>query len=162
MLVTFDELKTLYGQPTLREANRTQYENLLATAEEEVLAYAGLQLDGEIEETFSGSTKYVLSYKPVKSIIECTSTYTYNRRTHVLTVPTEGEVIVKYTLGYDSVPRIIKQSIATTVQYWAKFINSNMVGVSSRSTDGGSETLEQYELPLVVKSSLERFRRAIY
>ena len=46
-LVTFDELKTLYGMPTLKEANKLQYENLLETAEEEVLAYAGISLDGE-------------------------------------------------------------------------------------------------------------------
>ena len=49
-LVTFDELKTLYGMPTLKDANKVQYENLLATAEEEVLAYAGISLGEEKEE----------------------------------------------------------------------------------------------------------------
>ena len=163
-LVTFDELKTLYGMPTLKEANKLQYENLLETAEEEVLAYAGISLDGEYEETLKGEKAYVLVKHPVKSIVsvEGAESYSFNDRTNILSVPTEDEVIVKYTLGYDSVPRIIKQCIAITVQYWAKMLNSNLIGVSSRNTDMGSETLEQYELPTPVKSSLDRFRRAIY
>ena len=163
-LVTFDELKTLYGMPTLKEANKLQYENLLETAEEEVLAYAGISLDGEYEETLKGEKAYILVKHPVKSIVsvEGAESYSFNDRTNILSVPTEDEVIVKYTLGYDSVPRIIKQCIAITVGYWAKMLNSNLIGVSSRNTDIGSETLEQYELPTPVKSSLDRFRRAIY
>ena len=163
-LVTFDELKTLYGMPTLKEANKLQYENLLETAEEEVLAYAGISLDGEYEETLKGEKAYILVKHPVKSIVsvEGAESYSFNDRTNILSVPTEDEVIVKYTLGYDSVPRIIKQCIAITVGYWAKMLNSNLIGVSSRNTDMGSETLEQYELPTPVKSSLDRFRRAIY
>lgn len=164
-LVTFDDLRTLYGMPTLKDANKKQYENLLETAEEEVLAYAGLALGGEAEETLSGSKAYILASHPVKEIksVEGAESYTFNARTNILSVPTEGQIKVVYSLGYaTSVPRIIKQCIAVTVQYWAKFINSNMVGVSSRNTDMGSETLEQYELPLVVKSSLDRFRRSVY
>lgn len=163
-LVTFDELKTLYGMPTLKEVNKLQYENLLETAEEEVLAYAGISLDGEYEETLKGEKAYVLVKHPVKSIVsvEGAESYSFNDRTNILSVPTEGEVVVKYTLGYSSVPRIIKQCIAITVGYWAKMLNSNLIGVSSRNTDMGSETLEQYELPTPVKSSLDRFRRAVY
>lgn len=163
-LVTFDDLKTLYGMPTLKEANKLQYENLLETAEEEVLAYAGISLDGEYEETLKGEKAYVLVKHPVKSIVsvEGAESYSFNDRTNILSVPTEDEVVVKYTLGYSSVPRIIKQCIAITVGYWAKMLNSNLIGVSSRSTDMGSETLEQYELPTPVKSSLDRFRRSIY
>lgn len=163
-LVTFDELKTLYGMPTLKESNKAQYENLLETAEEEVLAYAGISLEGEMEETLSGEKTYILVKHPVKSIVsvEGAESYSFNDRTNILTVPTEDEVTVKYTLGYGSVPRIIKQCIAITVGYWAKMLNSNLIGVSSRNTDMGSETLEQYELPTPVKSSLDRFRRAIY
>ncbi len=163
-LVTFDELKTLYGMPTLKDVNRTQYENFLATAEEEVLAYAGISIGETLEETLKGATAYILVGHPVRKIVEVAGaeSYSYDARTNILSVPTEGEVTVRYTTGCDSVPRIIKQCIAITTQYWAKFLNSNMVGVSSRTTDIGSETLEQYELPLVVKSSLDRFRRVIY
>lgn len=163
-LVSFDDLKTLYGMPTLKDANRKQYENLLETAEEEVLAYAGISLGGEFEEILSGATAYILIGHPVKEIksVEGATSWTFDVRTNILSVPTEDEVTVSYTTGCDSIPRSVKQSIAITVQYWAKFINSNMVGVNSRSTDIGSETLEQYELPLVVKSALDRFRRSIY
>lgn len=164
-LVTFDELKTLYGMPTLKEANKLQYENLLETAEEEVLAYAGISLDGEYEETLKGEKAYILVKHPVKSIVsvEGAESYSFNDRTNILSVPTEEQIKVVYSLGYaTSVPRIIKQCIAITVGYWAKMLNSNLIGVSSRNTDMGSETLEQYELPTPVKSSLDRFRRAIY
>jgi hypothetical protein len=163
-LVSFGELKTLYGMPTLKDVNKVQYENLLATAEEEVLAYAGISLGEELEEKLSGATAYILVGHPVKEIksVEGATNWTFDVRTNILSVPTEDEVTVSYSTGCDSVPRIVKQCIAITVQYWAKFINSNMVGVNSRSTDVGSETLEQYELPLVVKSSLDRFRRVIY
>ncbi len=163
-LVTFDELKSLYGMPTLKDTNKTQYDNLLETAEEEVLAYAGITLSGEYEETLEGETKYVLVKKPIIEIVECSAElYSFNDRTNVLSVPTEERVTVKYSLGYDvTPPRILKQCVAITVQYWAKMLNSNMIGVSSRSTDMGSETLEQYELPTPVKSALDRFRRSVY
>lgn len=166
MLVTFDELKSLYGMPTLKDANKVQFENLLTTAEEEVLSYAGLTLGGTITEAFDGCKKYVLTYQPVKEIKEVigVESYSYNKRTNVISVSSEDEITVTYTLGYEDskCPSVIKQAIAITVQYWAKFLNSNLVGVQSRSTDIGNETVEQYELPLVVKSSLDRFRRSIY
>ena len=163
MLVSFDDLKNLYGMPNLRAESKTQFENLLATAEEEVIAYAEIS-EGEFEETLSGATVYILAYRPLLEIesVTGTSTYTVNNRLSMITVNSTDAITVRYKAGYETMPRIIKQCIAITVQYWAKYINSNLVGVSSRSVDGGSENIEQYELPMVVKSALDRFRRSVY
>lgn len=170
MLVTFEDLKTLYGMPSLKESDRPQYENLLLTAEEEVLEYAGLEKDGDAQEFFEGDGKkgFLLLLKPIKEVVSVTVggepvPYRYNERTHMVTLssPAYAEVVVDECLGFEETPRIIYKAIAETVQYWVKYINSNMVGVTSRSTDLGTETLEQWELPQAVKSALGRFRHAV-
>lgn len=167
MLLTFDELRDLYGMSNIRPDQRRQIEFLLETAEEEVLAYSEVSLEGEFEEVLSGQNLYILTRRPVIRVISCTQSgtaipYSFNASTNIIKVNSDKEITVRYECGFDKVPRILKQCIAVTVQYWLKFLNSNIVGVTSRTADGGSESIEQYELPLVVKSSLARFRRTIY
>lgn len=167
MLLTFDELRDLFGMTSIRPDQRRQIEFLLETAEEEVLAYSEVNLEGEFEETFAGQNLYVLSRRPVIRVISCTQSgaaipYSFNNNTNSIKVNSDKEITVRYQCGFEKVPRILKQCIAVTVQYWLKFLNSNIVGVTSRTADGGSESIEQYELPLVVKSSLSRFRRTVY
>lgn len=170
MLVTFEELRTLHGMPYLKESDRPQYENLLLTAEEEVLEYAGLSLNEDAEEYFegNGARTFLLVRKPIMDVTNVTVggepvDFRFNERTRMLTLssPAYAEVKVEEWLGFTKMPRILKKAIAETVQYWAKYINSNMVGVTSRSTDLGTETLEQWELPTAVKSALERFKNAV-
>ena len=167
VLLTFDELRDLYGMTNIRPDQRRQIEFLLETAEEEVLAYSEVSLEGEFEETFSGQNLYVLSRRPVIRVISCLQSgaaipYSFSNNTNSIKVNSDKEITVRYQCGFSKVPRILKQCIAVTVQYWLKFLNSNIVGVTSRTADGGSESIEQYELPLVVKSSLARFRRTVY
>lgn len=167
MLLTFDELRDLFGMTSIRPDQRRQIEFLLETAEEEVLAYSEVSLEGEFEETFSGQNLYVLSRRPVIRVISCLQSgaaipYSFSNNTNSIKVNSDKEITVRYQCGFSKVPRILKQCIAVTVQYWLKFLNSNIVGVTSRTADGGSESIEQYELPLVVKSSLARFRRTVY
>ena len=50
VLLTFDELRDLYGMTNIRPDQRRQIEFLLETAEEEVLAYSEVNLAGEFEE----------------------------------------------------------------------------------------------------------------
>ena len=152
MLLTFDELRDLYGMTNIRPDQRRQIEFLLETAEEEV---------------FAGQNLYILSRRPVIRVISCTQSstaipYSFNNNTNTIKVSSDKEITVRYQCGFEKIPRILKQCIAVTVQYWLKFLNSNIVGVTSRTADGGSESIEQYELPLVVKSSLARFRRTVY
>ena len=167
VLLTFDELRDLYGMTNIRPDQRRQIEFLLETAEEEVLAYSEVNLEGEFEEVFAGQNLYILSRRPVIRVISCTQSgaaipYSFSNNTNTIKVNSDKEITVRYQCGFDKIPRILKQCIAVTVQYWLKFLNSNIVGVTSRTADGGSESIEQYELPLVVKSSLARFRRTIY
>lgn len=167
MLVSFSDLRSLYGMPYLTPASEDQYTNLLLTAEDEVLAYAGIR-EGKSVEYFDavGSSAIMLCHHPVKSVevtvsgepMECEYDPELNRVLFHSAV--YGRVKVEETLGYseEDVPRIVKQCIALTVQYWAKVMNSNLIGVSNRSTDAGNETVEQFEIPLVVKTALDRFR----
>lgn len=167
MLLTFDDLRDLYGMANIRSDQRKQIDFLIETAEEEVLAFSEVNLSGEFEEKLSGQTVYVLSNRPVKRIIECKASgtaipYEFNSRISSIKVNVESQITVKYECGYENIPRVLKQCVAMTVQYWLKFINSNLIGVTSRNSEGGSESIEQYELPLVVKSALARFRRTVY
>lgn len=156
----------------LNGANELQYTTLLETAEEEVLAFAGLELDGTATEYFRGNGQYYfqLNRKPVKEVtsvkvngVEIQYRFDPRMGSVELIAPTKGNVEVEEVLGYpdDKVPRILKQCIAMTVTYWAKYINNSMVGVTSRTTDLGSETLEHNELPLAVEKALSQFKHSV-
>lgn len=167
MLVTFSDLKTLYGMPYLNTTNEAQYNNLLLTAEEEVLEYADLKLSGQGSEFIeaNGGRSFLLLLKPILEVTDVlldggSIAFRYEPRSRriVLPSPCSGTLEVKEKYGFSSTPLILKKCIAETVQYWAKYLNSNLVGVTSRSTDLGTENLEQWELPISVKSALERFK----
>lgn len=156
----------------LNQANELQYTTLLATAEEEVLAFAGLELDGTAVETFKGKGQYCfkLMRKPVKEVtyVKVNGSeveYIFDKRlgTIEINAPTKGTVEVAEVLGYEEnkVPLILRQCIAMTVNYWAKYINSSMVGVTSRTNELGSETLEHNELPLAVEKALTQFKHGV-
>lgn len=169
MLVTFEDLKVLYGMPYLTEAVRPQYTELLETAEEEVLEYAGLELGGEAVEFFEGkgARVYLLSRKPVLEVTAVTVSgapvaFRFDPRARAIHLdsPAYGVVAASLVLGFAKVPRNIKKCIAETVQYWSKYINSNQVGVTTRTTDLGTETLEQWHLPTAVKSALDQYKNS--
>ncbi len=170
MLVTLDDLKRRGGVVSATAGNnKEQYEWLLKVAEEECLAFAGLTLEGDYQETLKGSTYYTLSYRPVKEITSVTSlglecAYSYNPRTYSLKVDTEDEIIVSYSCGFreGETYESIKLAIMYCVQYWAKNLNSNAIGETSRSTDLGTVQIEQMELPLIVKNSLMRYKRQVF
>ncbi len=170
MLVTLDDLKRKGGVVNVTAGNnREQYEWLLTVAEEECLAFAGLTLEGDYEETHQGATFYQLSYRPVKEITSVTSggtdiSYSYNPRTESIKVDTEDEITVSYSVGFSAVSKYesLKLAIMYCVQYWAKNLNSNAVGESSRSTDLGTVQIEQMELPLIVKNTLMRYKRQVF
>lgn len=174
MLVTFMDLKNYNGAPYLNPNNEKQYTYLLEIAQEECLEYAGLELDveGEVTEFFQeyGANKIQLKRRPILEVTGVTVNggqvdFRYNDRTGYLSFKgtVSGEIEVTERLGFKDgkVPGIIKKSIAETVLYWAMKLNNNLVGVSSRNTDLGSESIEQYELPLSVKTALDRFRKTV-
>ncbi len=75
-------------------------------------------------------------------------------------VPEGRDVIkVEYTAGWDNVPADILYCIAMTVQHMRTTQSADMAGVISRTTDGGSETLDQSIPPLAVQAHLAMYRR---
>jgi hypothetical protein len=73
----------------------------------------------------------------------------------------EGRDVVKaiYTAGYENIPKDIKACIAMTFQYASKILSSSQVGITTRNTDGGTESIEQSLPPLVVKKMLQRYKK---
>lgn len=167
MLLTLDDLRKKYefAFPSTSEA---VYESLLATAEELCLSYAEI-IQGDVTEYFrNGSTYLALTYSPILSITSVTASsgtvpYLFNKRAGeiILQDNPASEVIVNYKCGWEEgkVPETIKQAIAFTVQHLAKLQSAKLLGINSRATDGGTETIEQSTPPLAVQKMLERFRR---
>lgn len=169
MLVTVEELKTIYGFSFTDKAT-AEYASLLATAEEECLSYAGLEL-GDIDEYIDGNggRSYILTHKPVLEVSSVTINGTpvlfrYEKRARKLVLSSnasEGaEIIVSMRLGWEtgSEPSALKTAIALTVQHLSKLQSSKQMGVLSRTTEGGTEQIEQSIPPLAVKGLLDKFK----
>ncbi len=169
MLVTVEELKTAYGFSFTDKAN-AEYEAILATAEEECLSYAGLEI-GDIDEYIDGNggRVYCLTHKPVLSISSVTIdgnpvSYRYEKRAGKLVLKEDAgegaEIIVSMKLGWDEgkEPSSLRTAIALTAQHLSKLQSSKQMGVLSRTTEGGTEQIEQSIPPLAVKGLLDRFK----
>ena len=167
MLLTLDDLRTKYGF-SFPASQDDAYQAILATAEEEVLAYAEIE-QGEIEEHFTGGDAgYVLTHTPVREINSvkvngAEVSYRFETRANyvVLTSSSGSEVVVAYTCGWaeGAVPQTILTAIAFTAQHLMKLSSGKLLGINSRSTEGGTETIEQSVPPLAVQKMLESFRR---
>lgn len=184
MSMTYEELAALLpflrdseGNP--KETLRAQYEAILPIAEAEVLAYIGYEGGDYTEYGTVHNCTMVLTHHPVNpdsivchlndedgEVVDCA----FDRRCNALKFPrgtADIDVYVEYNCGWgdnwdqEERPGIINLAIARTIQHWSKFDNSAMVGTTSRSTDMGSETIEQSELPIIVKQSLTRFRHEV-
>ena len=165
MLLTLDDLRLSFGFD-IPASQETRYEMYLETAEEACLSYASIEI-GSVTEYFRGSDILVLSHSPVLEVQSVTSDgsqldFRYEKRAESVVLPAvpAGEVIVKYTCGWveGKVPATIKAAIAFTVQQLAKLNASRLLGVTSRTTEGGTETVEQSIPPLAVQKILEPFR----
>lgn len=67
---------------------------------------------------------------------------------------------VRYRYGWekDTVPADVLQCIALTVQYLVRLTQSGQIGITQRTADGGTESLEQSIPPLAVKAVLNTYR----
>ena len=167
MLLTLDDLRKIYGF-SFPESQNDAYQAILATAEEEVLAYAEIE-QGDIEEHFpAGDSGYVLTHTPVLEVrsvkVDGTEvSFRYEKRAgYVVPSSSSGsEVVVSYSCGWKEgeVPETIRTAIAFTMQHLMKLSSGKLLGINSRSTEGGTETIEQSTPPLAVQKMLERFRR---
>ena len=169
-LLTLDDLRVRDGF-SFPESQDKVYGELLASAEEACLAYAEVE-QGEVTEYFQGgSDRFVLTHGPVlevKSAMVGQSSVDISRierRSDMVVLATgtssSVEVAITYTCGWaeGKVPSTILQAIAFTVQHLAKLQNAKQLGITSRTTEGGTEAIEQSTPPLAVKQMLERFRR---
>lgn len=172
MLVTVDDLVDKYGF-TISDKARQQFQTILDTAEEECLAYAGLEI-GEINEYLDGDggCVYCISHKPVQRIVSVTVdgrsvSYRFEKRSQKIvlecSVSMKTEIVVTMMLGWEtgSEPSTLKTAIALTAQHLAKLQNAKMMGILTRTTEGGSEQIEQSIPPLAVKGLLDRFKSVV-
>ena len=167
MLLTLDDLRTVYGFSFPKSQDET-YQALLSTAEEEVLRYAEIE-QGDVEEYFpGGDSGYVLTHTPVLEVKSvkvngAEAAYRYEKRANYIKVSSSSgsEVVVAYSCGWaeGKVPETIKTAIAFTAQHLMKLSSGKLLGISSRSTEGGTETIEQSTPPLAVQKMLEPYRR---
>ena len=166
MLLTLDDLRTVYGF-SFPKSQDEAYQALLATAEEEVLRYAEIE-QGDVEEYFpGGDSGYVLTHTPVLEIKSVKVdgmevSYRYEKRaSYVVPASSGSEVVVAYSCGWSegAVPETIKTAIAFTVQHLMKLSSGKLLGINSRSTEGGTEAIEQSTPPLAVQKMLEPYRR---
>ena len=168
--MTLAELK-LRGQLSFPETLNTYYQSLLDAAEEMCLQECGIA-SGTVTEYFNGGVRaFALNYGPVSSVTSVeidgttlqSSDYRLDSRAAKLTISAGtsvgvDNVKVVYTCAFTET-ELFKQAIAMTVQQMAKLQSSKQVGVVSRTTDGGTEQLDQKMLPEAVKTALNKFKR---
>lgn len=170
MLVTVDDMRTLHGA-TIPADQEARWEALLQTAEEEVLAYAWVE-QGSTEEHFpGGSSCYVLTSCPVIDVSGATvdgsavEIKRFDRKASALYLtqetPEGSDVCVSYTSGWadGQIPATILKAIAFTASHLNRLEAGRLLGTTSRTTDGGTEQIEQTTPPLAVQKMLQRFRR---
>ena len=167
MLVTLDDLRTKYGF-SFPSTQDDAYQAILDTAEERVLAYAEIE-QGEIEEHFpAGDAGYVLTHTPVLEVSSvkidgAEVSFRFERRAgYVVPASSSGsDVVITYRCGWNEgeVPQTILSAIAFTAQHLMKLSSGKLLGINSRSTEGGTETIEQSIPPLAAQKMLDGFRR---
>ena len=167
MILTLEDLRNDFGFD-FQKTKEDYYSSLLKVAEEKVLSYAEIE-QGEVEEHFpGGDSGYVLTHSPVLEVkgVKLDGkdvAFRFEKRaSYVVPSSTDGsEVVVTYTAGWKEgeVPEVIRMAIAFTVQHLAKLSSGKLLGINSRTTEGGTETIEQSVPTLAVQKMLEPFRR---
>ena len=169
-ILTLDDLRESYGfsfPPSLDG----QYQALLDTAEEEVLGYADIE-QGEVTEHFTGpGNRFTLTHCPVLEVLrveaggETLAISRFEERCDTVVLASSAgdgvDVAVTYMCGWPEgkAPAVIRQAIAFTAQHLAKLQGGKLLGVTTRNTEGGTETIDQSTPPLAVQRMLARYRR---
>lgn len=177
-LLTPEKLREDFGF-SINPSQETRYKSLIETATEACLRFIGreLRVESYIQFSDGNSQVIVLDETPVIGI---TGVYLdSNRQYHealppsqyrltssngILTIYTDlpqGRDFVKitYTAGYTEVPEDVLYAIAMTVQYLRTIQQADLVGVNSRSVEGGTQSIEQSIPPLAVKNHLQLYQR---
>ena len=147
--------------------NKDTLQAMLSTAEEVCLAYIGYE-ERIVEDYYDGGTEsVVLRHRPIANVVsvEVAGTpvsYSFDSWAKCIyfdEIPPTARrsVKVKYVVGWtrETAPSSIKTAIALTVTHLNKLNSSKLVGVTSRATEGGTETLEQSIPTMAAKGLLE-------
>lgn len=171
MIVTLDELKTKFGF-SFPAAKSDVYQSYLNLAEEACLSYAGLE-EGTVTEIFDGGSRsFVLTHGPILSISsvkvsDAESPYRFEKRSGSIILPSVPEgtdaVEIKYECGWEEgkAPYLLKAAVAFSMQHIAKLNEAKLVGINSRTTEGGTESIDQSVPPLAAQKILARFKQVI-
>lgn len=169
-VMTLAELK-VRGQISFPSTLDTFYQALLDAAEDMCLQECGIET-GNVTEYFNGGVRsFALTHGPVStvtsvevngSLLENTA-WRFDQRAAMLVIMSGtsagvDNVKVVYTCSFTE-SELFKQAVTMTVQQMAKLESSKQVGVVSRSTEGGTEQLDQSMLPEAVKTALNKFKR---
>lgn len=166
-ILTLDDLRLRYGL-SFPDSLSIQYQTMLDTAVEACLSYAGIE-EGLVEEHFldAGRTLH-LTHAPIKDVVSVKASdeelpFRFDKRSSSVIISPylarrTGEIVVAYNVGWAVVPASFKSAVALTVQHLSKLQNSKQMGVLSRTTEGGTEQIEQNIPPLAVKGLLDSFR----
>lgn len=168
--MTLDQLK-VRGQLNFPELLNSYYQSLLDAAEDMCLQECGIET-GNVVEYFNGGVRsFALTYGPVSSVtsvevngtvLDSTAWRLDSRAAMVVilsgTAAGVDNVKVTYSCAFQE-SELFMQAVAMTVQQMAKLQSSKQVGVVSRSTEGGTEQLDQKMLPDAVKTALNKFKR---
>ncbi len=182
-VLTTSDLKTYYGF-AFPAAQDAMYERMIAAAERACLEYLGMdsfetQAIVQYFDCVKGQGRYVLS-APVSSVTGvwldigrsfdaalAPADYMVDMKTGVLTLydPAKADGVlalkVSYSVGWAAVPDDVRYCVAMTVQYMAKVSQTSQSGVVSRSTDGGTESMDQNVVPLPVQKHLAKYRMQV-
>lgn len=178
-VLTLNDLTTKFGF-TIPESRRAYFQELLDAGIAACYRFLGLTADGTAARTdyFDGDagSKLFLRVTPVASVSSVSfrgkdsyklidaSQYRVDPESGILTLYAAPAMMpdavkVNYLAGWadNAVPEDIRYCIAETVRYMSKISTSSQVGVTSRTTEGGTEQLEQGMPPAFVKQHLRRW-----
>lgn len=170
--MTLEQLK-VRGQLSFPTTLDPFYQSLLDAAEDMCLQECGIE-SGSATEYFNGGVRsFALTHGPVSGItsVEVNGTtlestaWRFDQRAAMLVI-TAGtpvgvdNVKVVYACAFAE-SELFMQAVAMTVQQMAKLQSSKQVGVVSRSTEGGTEQMDQKMLPDAVKTALNKFKRGL-
>lgn len=175
-ILTVNNLREKYAFK-IDPPSETKYESLIQAASEACGLYLQRDLGvSSFTEFFDGpSQAVVLSHSPVAIVTGVyvdgarlygtpTTNYRIDLETGTLViydcVPDGRDVLkVVYEAGLATVPESIQFAVAMTVQHMAMMQQSDLAGVTSRTTDGGTVSIDQSIPPLAVQKLLGEYRR---
>ena len=170
-LLTVDDLRTKYGFRFNKDQD-AYFAQMILSAQKACAYYMDLDSLSAVTtcteefDLIKGQKLLVLSGTPFKALekvyldgVEVAAAMSSRSTTVYLPENSASKAKVVYSIGWGTeVPEDILYCVAMTVQYMSRMANASLMGKTSQSTDGGSETYEQSVCPLAVRQYLDRYR----